>query len=112
MRYSSGSSSLNRAIGSPPVWLSGLTAGVEKQQNHVVILASNPLVRSVEMDFYEVIDQVLAILQSRGRVTYQALRRQFNLDNDFLEDLKADARDLCTERVHVGDHRKAMQRAC
>src|SRR5687768_16904616 len=46
--------------------------------------------RSVEMDFYEVLDQVLAILQSRGRVTYRALKRQFNLDDDFLEDLKAE----------------------
>jgi hypothetical protein len=42
------------------------------------------------MDFYEVLDQVLALLQSRGRVTYRALMRQFNLDNDFLEDLKAE----------------------
>jgi predicted ATPase/class 3 adenylate cyclase len=42
------------------------------------------------MDFYAVLDQVLAILQSRGRVTYRALKRQFNLDDDFLDDLKAE----------------------
>ena len=42
------------------------------------------------MDFYDVLDQVLAVLQSRGRVTYRALKRQFNLDDDVLEDLKAE----------------------
>jgi class 3 adenylate cyclase len=40
------------------------------------------------MDFYEVLDQVIALLRSRGRVTYRALKRQFDLDDDFLEDLK------------------------
>jgi hypothetical protein len=42
------------------------------------------------MNFYEVLDQVLALLRSRGRVTYGALKRQFNLDDAFLDDLKAD----------------------
>ena len=42
------------------------------------------------MDFYEVLDQVLALLRSRGRVTYGALKRQFNLDDAFLDDLKAE----------------------
>jgi class 3 adenylate cyclase/tetratricopeptide (TPR) repeat protein len=42
------------------------------------------------MDFYAVLDQVLALLQSRGRVTYRALKRQFALDDDFIEDLKAE----------------------
>jgi hypothetical protein len=36
------------------------------------------------MDFYAVLDQVLALLRSRGRVTYGALKRQFNLDDAFL----------------------------
>ncbi len=40
------------------------------------------------MDFYEVLDQILALLRSRGRVTYRALKRQFNLDDALLEDLK------------------------
>ncbi len=40
------------------------------------------------MDFYEVLDQVIELLRSRGRVTYRALKRQFDLDDDFLEDLK------------------------
>jgi hypothetical protein len=42
------------------------------------------------MDFYEALDQVLAPLRSRGRVTYRALKRQFNLDDAFLDDLKAE----------------------
>ncbi len=40
------------------------------------------------MEFYEVLDQVVALLQQRGRVTYRALKRQFKLDDEYLEDLK------------------------
>ena len=39
-------------------------------------------------DFYAVLDQVLALLHSRGRVTYKALRLQFNLDDAHLAVLK------------------------
>lgn len=42
------------------------------------------------MDFYTVLDQVVELLRSRGRVTYRSLKRQFNLDDEFLEDLKAE----------------------
>ena len=40
------------------------------------------------MDFYMLLDQVLELLRQRGRMTYRALKRQFNLDDDVLEDLK------------------------
>ena len=40
------------------------------------------------MGFYDVLDQVLDLLRRRGRVTYRALKREFNLDDAFLEDLK------------------------
>jgi hypothetical protein len=40
------------------------------------------------MDFYEILDQVLVLLRGRGRVTYRALKRQFDLDDALLEDLK------------------------
>src|ERR687891_1087206 len=40
------------------------------------------------MGFYEVLDQVVALLRRRGRVTYRALKREFNLDDACLEDLK------------------------
>jgi class 3 adenylate cyclase/tetratricopeptide (TPR) repeat protein len=42
------------------------------------------------MNFEEILDQAIAMLQRRGRVTYRMLRRQFNLDEDTLEDLKAE----------------------
>jgi hypothetical protein len=40
------------------------------------------------MDFYAVLDQVVALLQRRGRVTYSALKLQFHLDDDQLAVLK------------------------
>jgi hypothetical protein len=40
------------------------------------------------MDFYEVVGHVLALLQRQGRVSYRALKRQFGLDDAFIEDLK------------------------
>src|SRR5919202_984576 len=42
------------------------------------------------MDFYAILDQVLDVLRQRQRVTYRALKRQFNLDDDYLEDVKAE----------------------
>jgi hypothetical protein len=40
------------------------------------------------MAFYEVLEQVLTLLQRHGRVSYRALKRQFDLDDAFIEDLK------------------------
>src|SRR5215470_13452785 len=40
------------------------------------------------MEFYEVLDQVVALLQRQGRVSYRALKREFHLDDEYLEDLK------------------------
>src|SRR5262249_48031654 len=42
------------------------------------------------MDFYAILDQVIAVLRQRKRVAYRALKRQFNLDDDYLEDVKAE----------------------
>jgi class 3 adenylate cyclase/predicted ATPase len=42
------------------------------------------------MTFYEVLEQVIDLLQRYGRVSYRALRRQFELDDTYLEDLKAE----------------------
>jgi class 3 adenylate cyclase/tetratricopeptide (TPR) repeat protein len=42
------------------------------------------------MDFYEVFEQVLTLLQRHGRVSYRALKRQFDLDDEYLEDLKVE----------------------
>ncbi len=40
------------------------------------------------MKFSEVVAQTLAWLQREGRVSYRALKREFSLDDEFLEDLK------------------------
>jgi hypothetical protein len=40
------------------------------------------------MDFYGWLDDVSKLLHQRGRVTYRALKRQFLLDDDVLDDLK------------------------
>jgi TOMM system kinase/cyclase fusion protein len=42
------------------------------------------------MDLFAVIDQVIELLRSHGRVSYRALRVQFNLDDEALEALKAE----------------------
>src|SRR5215470_4343003 len=40
------------------------------------------------MTFEEILDQAIAMLQRRGRLTYGTLKRQFQLDDAALEDLK------------------------
>src|SRR5262249_54281392 len=44
--------------------------------------------RASTMDFYDVLAQVSALLQREGRTSYRALKRQFGLDDDYIEDLK------------------------
>jgi hypothetical protein len=40
------------------------------------------------MDFLEILDHVVDLLRRQGRLTYRTLKRQFNLDDKALEDLK------------------------
>ena len=40
------------------------------------------------MDFYDILDQVIDLLKQRGRASYRALKRQFVLDDAYLEDMK------------------------
>src|SRR6266446_9403596 len=42
------------------------------------------------MTFEEILDQAIAILQRRGRLTYGVLKRQFQLDDAYLDDVKAE----------------------
>src|SRR5262249_59611020 len=42
------------------------------------------------MDFLAVVDQVIDLLRQRRRVTYRTLKRQFELDEAALEDLKVE----------------------
>src|SRR5262245_53041855 len=50
--------------------------------------ASRRAHRESAMNFEAILDQAIAMLQRRGRVTYRTLKRQFQLDDDALEDLK------------------------
>ena len=40
------------------------------------------------MTFEEVLNEAVALLQRQGRVAYRVLKRQFDLEDDYLEDLK------------------------
>ena len=42
------------------------------------------------MTFDETLVRVLELLQREGQVSYRALRRRFDLDEEYLEDLKAE----------------------
>jgi class 3 adenylate cyclase len=42
------------------------------------------------MTFDEILTQVIELLQREGRVSYRALKRRFDLDDEYLEDLKAE----------------------
>lgn len=58
------------------------------------------------MTFAENLEQVRALVQSKERVSYRALKRQFDLDNDYLDDLKAELIDA--ERVAVDEDGKVL----
>ena len=47
------------------------------------------------MGFYETLDQILDLLRQRGRVTYRALQREFNLDDTFLFSCPMACRTSC-----------------
>src|SRR5215471_6848863 len=58
------------------------------------------------MDFYDVLDQVLDLLRQRGRVTYNALKRQFGLDDACLQDLKDEI--IEAQRVAVDEDGRVL----
>ncbi len=52
------------------------------------------------MTFDELLTQTVELLQREGRVSYRALKRRFALNDEYLEDLKAeliDAKRLATD---------------
>ena len=49
------------------------------------------------MKFSEVVSQTLAWLQREGRVSYRALRLEFDLNEDVLDALKEEIRQLTNE---------------
>ena len=53
------------------------------------------------MTFNEVLSQTIAMLHQHGRVSYRALKRQFALDDEYLDDLKyelIEVQALATDR--------------
>jgi class 3 adenylate cyclase len=54
------------------------------------------------MTFEEILDQAIAMLQRRGRLTYSTLKRQFQLDDAALEDLKNEL--IEGQRLAVDEH--------
>ena len=40
------------------------------------------------MEFADILEQTIALLQHQGRISYGALKRRFGLDDAYLEDLK------------------------
>jgi class 3 adenylate cyclase/tetratricopeptide (TPR) repeat protein len=52
------------------------------------------------MTFEEILDQAIAMLQRRGRVTYRALKLQFQLDDEGLEALKDELLYAHPQAVH------------
>ena len=55
------------------------------------------------MDFFEVLDRVVDLLRSRGRVTYGALKLQFQLDDAQVEVLKDEL--IYAQHLAVGSQR-------
>jgi hypothetical protein len=58
------------------------------------------------MTFDDVHAQVLALLQRQGRVSYGALKRRFNLDDAYLDDLKAELIDA--QRLAVDENGRVL----
>src|SRR6266536_2690165 len=58
------------------------------------------------MTFDEMLTQVLELLQRETRVSYRALKRRFDLDDAYLEDLKAEIVDA--KRLAVDEDGKVL----
>ena len=58
------------------------------------------------MKFSEVVAQTLAWLQREGRVSYRALKREFALDDEFLEDVKAEI--IEAKRLAIDENGKVL----
>jgi hypothetical protein len=56
--------------------------------------------------FDEILAQVMDLLQHEGRVAYRVLKRRFALDDEYIEDLKADLIDA--KRLAVDEDGKVL----
>ena len=55
------------------------------------------------MTFDEVLTQALALLKRQGRVSYSALKRRFDLDDAYLNDLKDELLYVHASEVEADD---------
>jgi class 3 adenylate cyclase/tetratricopeptide (TPR) repeat protein len=55
------------------------------------------------MTFEEILNQAIALLQRQGRVSYRALKRQFDLDEAYVEDLKLELIEVHQVAVDQGN---------
>jgi class 3 adenylate cyclase/tetratricopeptide (TPR) repeat protein len=58
------------------------------------------------MEFEEVLEQVITLLQRQGRVSYGALKRRLQLDDDYLEDLKIEL--IEAQRLAVDENSRIL----
>ena len=58
------------------------------------------------MKFSEVVEQAIALLQRKGRITYRALQREFALNDEALADLKDELIDA--EQVARDENGKVL----
>ena len=58
------------------------------------------------MKFFEVVEQAIELLRRRERVTYRALKREFELDDEALDDLRAELIDA--QRVARDEEGKVL----
>jgi len=58
------------------------------------------------MKFSEIVDQAVEFLRRRERVSYRALKREFDLDDESLEDLKVELIDA--QRIAVDEDGKVL----
>jgi class 3 adenylate cyclase/predicted ATPase len=58
------------------------------------------------MSFIEIVDQVIALLKQRGRVSYRVLKREFSLDDEAIEDLKDEL--ISAQRIATDEDGKVL----
>ena len=70
------------------------------------------------MKFSAVVEQVLELLQRQRRISYRALKQEFELDDDYIEDIKAEIIDArrflddargCSRTVVLASRRSAEE---
>jgi hypothetical protein len=58
------------------------------------------------MTFDEILSQVIELLQREGRVTYRALKRRFDLDDEYVEDITGEI--IHAKRLAVDEDGKVL----